>query len=372
MKEKKAISKSLGKIVTGCIIGTVAFMGQKIIAEASELPIAGIDLVLCAFYENEGNKGKDVIEYLNSKELSEYKDLGFAQVSYYLNVRSKASEEGKILGKLYNNSAATIISKKGDWFKVKSGSVIGYVKSNFLATGEKAAEIAEKVGTRIATVNTETLKVRKSASLDAIVLSLAPIGEELSVKKEGENWVKISDDNGSAGYVAAEYVDISTEFEDAVSIEEEQERLADEEAARQQNNNSGQITSFSIDSNSGCSSVRNNIADYALKFLGNSYVFGGTSLTNGTDCSGFSQSVFRHFGIYIPRTSRTQAQSGRSVSLSNIQKGDLIFYGKNGTINHVAIYIGNGQVVSASNPRDGIKITNYTYRTPYKVVSYLN
>jgi SH3-like domain-containing protein len=280
MKEKKAISKSLGKIVTGCIIGTVAFMGQKIIAEASELPIAGIDLVLCAFYENEGNKGKDVIEYLNSKELSEHKDLGFAQVSYYLNVRSKASEEGKILGKLYNNSAATIISKKGDWFKVKSGSVIGYV------------------GTRIATVNTETLKVRKSASLDAIVLSLAPIGEELSVKKEGENWVKISDDNGSAGYVAAEYVDISTEFEDAVSIEEEQERLADEEAARQQNNNSGQITSFSIDSNSGCSSVRNNIADYALKFLGNSYVFGGTSLTNGTDCSGFSQSVFRHFGLH--------------------------------------------------------------------------
>lgn len=374
MKVKELLTKKIGKIAVGCIIGTFAFTGHKIIAEASELPIAGMDLVLCAFYENEANEGKDIVEYLKSEEVSAYKDLGIAQVSYYVNVRKKASEESKILGKLYNNSAATVISKKGDWYKVKSGSVKGYIKSNYLATGEKAVDLAQKTGTRIATVNTKTLKVRENASLKATVLSLVGEGTELKVKKEGENWVKVADGNGNSGYVSADYVEVSTEFEEAVSLEEEQERLAEEEAAsRQQNGNGSQMQSFSCtESDSASSSTRNNIVDYAMQFLGNPYVFGGTSLTNGTDCSGFSQSVFSHYGISIPRTSRTQAQSGRTKSLSNLEKGDLIFYGKNGTINHVAIYIGGGQVISASNPREGIKIANYTYRTPYKAVSYLD
>jgi cell wall-associated NlpC family hydrolase len=368
MKERNVLSKSLNKIALGCIVGTVAFMGQNIVAEASELPVAGIDVVLNAYYENADNGGADVVDFLTSEKLSAYKDMGIAKVSYYVNVRKKPNEKSKILGKLYNNSAAKIICKKGDWYKVKSGSVTGYIKSDYLVTGKKVAKIASKIGTRIATVNTATLKVREAADKDAKILSLVADGDELSVKKEGEDWIKVSDNSGDTGYVSSDYVDVSTEFEEAVSIKEEKERLAEENEAEQNENNDGQTKLYS----SGASSLRSNVVNFALKFLGNPYVFGGTSLTNGTDCSGFSQSVFQHFGVSIPRTSRSQAQSGRSVSIQNIKKGDLIFYGKGRSINHVAIYIGNGQVVSASNPREGIKIANYTYRTPYKAVSYLN
>ncbi|HCM12812.1 MAG TPA: hydrolase Nlp/P60, partial [Lachnospiraceae bacterium] len=119
------------------------------------------------------------------------------------------------------------------------------------------------------------------------------------------------------------------------------------------------------------SSLRSNIVSYALRFEGNPYVWGGTSLTGGTDCSGFTQSVYEQFGIYIPRDSRSQAGSGRQVSLSSMKPGDLIFYSRNGRINHVVLYIGNGKVIGASSRREGITIKNYNYRTPVKVVSYL-
>ncbi len=119
------------------------------------------------------------------------------------------------------------------------------------------------------------------------------------------------------------------------------------------------------------SSKRLKLVKYALKFKGNPYIWGGTSLTKGADCSGFTQSVFRDNDIRIPRTSREQAKSGKKISIKNIKHGDLIFYDRNGTINHVGIYIGNGKIISASSPKTGIRITNYKYRKPYKAVRYL-
>ena len=107
------------------------------------------------------------------------------------------------------------------------------------------------------------------------------------------------------------------------------------------------------------------IANYALKFVGNPYVFGGTSLTNGADCSGFTMSVHKHFGISIPRSSTDQSYGGKSVSINAVQPGDTIYYG-----NHVGIYIGNGQIVHASTAKTGIKISNYMYRTPIRVSRY--
>lgn len=219
--------------------------------------------------------------------------------------------------------------------------------------------------------------------MDAPVLTLVPMGEVLKVVKESEGWVKVLINANDTGYVSSEYVDLSTEFEEAVSIKEEQDRLEAEDAASASSeqtqavkkSNNTQTTSAKFTSNkastAGTSSLRNNIVEYALQFAGNSYVWGGTSLTNGADCSGYTQSVFRDNGISIPRTSRSQASSGRSVSVDNMKPGDLIFYDRNGSINHVAIYIGNGEVISASNPTYGIRITSYNYRQPYKVVSYI-
>jgi cell wall-associated NlpC family hydrolase/SH3-like domain-containing protein len=334
-----------------------------------------------------------------------------------VNIRSKAKEESEILGKLYHNSAATILEKTGDWYKIKSGSVTGYIKAEFLITGTKAEELAKTIGTRIARVNTDTLKVRKSANLEAPVITLLSLGEEFTVKKKADDWIKISVED-TVGFISADYVEVRTEFEEAISMEEEQERLVEEEAASIENerarlaevaareareqteeissfrldnsssnssNNSGKTTNIaktdsskSPDNNtakakaSNSSSIRDKVVEYALQFEGNPYVWGGTSLTNGADCSGFTQSVFRDKGISIPRTSRSQATGGRRVSIDNMQPGDLIFYEKNGTINHVALYIGNGKVISASSPSTGIRVRNYDYRQPYKAVSYID
>lgn len=385
--------RKIGKIATYCMIGTLAFAGRTIVTQASEIPIAGMDVILDEFYQNESDNTY-IKDYLISAIDSEYENIGIANVTNYVNIRRKPSENSKILGKLYSDSAATILAKKGDWYKVESGSVTGYIKAEFLTTGDEVDALAEKVGKRIATVNTTTLKVREKPNLDSIVLTLVPIEQELSVKKELDGWVKVSIDSDVKGFVSSEYVDLRTEFKEAESIEEEKARLEREEAARRNqeeanNNNtssnsgatySNASSSSNDNSSSGSpssgststSSKRSNIVNYALRFLGNPYVWGGTSLTSGADCSGFSQSVFRDNGISIPRTSRTQATGGRSVSISNLQPGDLIFYDRNGTINHVALYIGNGQVIHASSPETGIRISNYNYRQPVKAVSYID
>jgi peptidoglycan DL-endopeptidase CwlO len=387
----------LNKIATYMVIGTMAIAGRAAVAQASEESIAGIPVVLDEFLLNAQESDEIAVQNLLSEMTSEFDNLAFAQVTNYVNIRSKASEEGEILGKLYNNSAAAILEKAEGWYKIKSGTVTGYIKADFLITGKEAEKLAKKVGTQIAIVDTTTLKVRKEPSTEATVLTLIPIGDEFKITKEKDGWAKISLDDNSYGYVSTDYIKIQTVFEEAISIEEERERLEEEAAANQQNssnsssNSSGSSSSSSSSSSgsrpnsssnnsssSGSSSSSSNsssslggrIADYAVQFQGNPYVWGGTSLTNGADCSGFTQSVFAHFGIGIPRTSRSQASSGRRVSFDSLQQGDLVFYSRNGTINHVAIYIGNGRVISASSPSTGIRITSYNYRTPVKAVRY--
>lgn len=385
------------------IAGTLVIAGKAAVVQASEMPIAGIAVLLDDFYDNAEN-GDELAVNDFLEEIDIQNNLAFAQVTNYVNIRSKASEEGEIVGKLYDNGAATILGKKSGWYKIKSGSVTGYIKGDYLVTGEKAVSIAKKAGTRIAEVNTTTLYVRKEASTDSTILTLIAMGDDLKVKKELDGWAKVQIDESTYGYVSTDYVNLATSYEEAISIEEEQQRLEEEANNQVQNvssSNSGNSTSTnrpsgststggnssssngsgSSTSSGGSSSSSNgsgssvgstgsNIADYAVQFIGNPYVWGGTSLTNGADCSGFTQSVFRHFGIYIPRNSRSQANSGTRVSLENVRPGDLIFYARSGTINHVAIYIGNGKVISASSPSTGIRITAYNYRTPVKAVRY--
>ena len=329
---------------------------------------------------------------------SEYDDIAIAQVTNYVNLRSEPSEEGEILGKLYNNSAATIIATEGDWYKIKSGSVDGYVKAEFVVSGAEAETLAKEVGHRTATVNTETLKVRNDAGLDATVQTLIPEGESYDVVEELDGWVKIAVDTDIEGYVSTEYVNLETEFVEAESIEEEKARLAEEERVRKEAEEAAKKadeasakkkkSASSSESTDNAESTESSetaapavtapvsgsraaIVSYALQFVGNPYVAGGTSLTNGADCSGFTYSVFADCGISIPRDSRSQAAGGTPVDLSAIQPGDLLFYSNGGSINHVALYIGNGQVVHASTAKTGIKISAYNYRTPCKAVTYI-
>lgn len=318
-------------------------------------------------------------EIANKKEEEGFKSLVIAQVNDYVNVRSIPSEEGEILGKLYDKSVGEFIEEDNGWYKITSGSVTGYVKAEYCVTGDDAVALAKEVGNRIATVTTTTLKVREEPSLDATVLGLVPIQDQLLVTEELDNWVKVNIEEGD-GYVSLDYVTLSTEFVKAESREEEEARLAKEEAERkaaleaarkaeEKNRKATQSESSSATSEApvvyatGGSELGQSVASYACQFVGNPYVYGGTSLTNGADCSGFVMSVYANFGVSLPHSSSGDRSVGTAVDgLANAQPGDIICYS-----GHVAIYIGNGQIVHASTAKTGIKISDVNYRTPLGV-----
>ena len=274
-----------------------------------------------------------------------YTNLGIANVDNNLNIRAAAAEDGKLVGKLPKNAACEVLDDDGTWAHIKSGKVEGYVSLDYLFTGITAKHKAEELATTMARVTTDSLKVRAEASTESEVVTLVPNGEELEVISVEGDWVKVYLDDEEV-YVHADYVEVSSELDTAITMTE-------------------------LLYGQGVSDIRVDICQYAKEFLGNPYVWGGTSLTKGADCSGFVQGVFKKYGVRLPRTSREQANSGTTVSLSEVKAGDLIFYGNGRHINHVAIYIGGGQVIHASNRKTGIKISNMTYRSPVKAVRVL-
>ena len=457
-----------------------------------------------------------------------YDNVAISRVSNYVNVRGEANTTSDVVGKIYNNCAATILDtvegEDGKWYQIQSGNVKGYIKAEYFITGSEAEKIARKVGTSFARVaNTSTLRLREAPNLESKTLDLLSPEAEYEVIGEEGDFAKIAVDTDLVGYVFKDYIDIRVEFEQAVTLEEENAKAAEEarlkreaqeamkaleeakkaaakeeaaakaadaaaeeafkeaEAARKAAEDAskaaeeskkaaeskaaeegeaaeeegppqisapgtgsapgagsesressaaviapGAAPSGSIEANPDggnskaevvtlpetkapettetrapqttaasapgtgktgssaaagpgggpgsaavVSATRTAIVAYAKQFLGNPYVYGGTSLTNGTDCSGFTQGVYAHFGISTGRSSRDQAAKGREISVSSVQPGDLLFYASGNYINHVAMYIGNGQVIHASTSRTGIIISPSNYRTPCKAVTFL-
>ena len=304
---------------------------------------------------------------------SEYADIAIAQVDNYVNVRTEPNTESEVVGKLYNNSAATILQTTEDgWYEITSGNVTGYVKCEYVVAGDE--ELAKSVSTRYAKVTTTTLYVRTEPSTDAAVLTMVPIEDDLVVTDESiPGWALVTTEEGD-GYVSTDYVTLTTEYVQAESKAEEEARLAKEEAereaaaaaaasARKKNSESSSSSSGSSDSSASYSAPTSSngqaVASYACQFVGNPYVYGGSSLTNGTDCSGFVMSVYSAFGIGLPHSSSALRGCGYEVSLSSAQPGDIVCYS-----GHVGIYIGNGTIVHASTPSSGITYSSVTYRSP--------
>ena len=316
---------------------------------------------------------------------SEYADIAIAQVNNYVNVRAEANTDSEVLGKLYNNSAATVLETTDDgWYKINSGSVTGYVKAEYVVTGDE--ELARRVSTRYATVTTTTLYVRTEPSTESSILTMLGEGDDFVVVDDSmkdTGWVIVTTEEGD-GYVSTEYVNLWTDFVKAESKAEEEARLAKEEAERQAaaaaaeaakkkaSRSSKSIlgsstsTSSSAESSSSYSAPSGSdgqaVANYACQFIGNPYVYGGSSLTNGTDCSGFVMSVYAAFGIGLPHSSSGQRGCGYEVSLSEAQPGDIVCYS-----GHVGIYVGNNTIVHASTPSSGIKYSTATYRSVLSV-----
>lgn len=274
-----------------------------------------------------------------------YTNLGIANVEETLNVRETPSADSSMVGKMPKNATGEILETLDGWYKIQSGDVTGYVSADYLITGEEAAARAEEVKQTIATVKTPTLNVREEPNTECSILALMPQGEELNVLEDLSGWVKVDLDNTN-GFISKDYVDISVQLPKAMTMTE-------------------------VRYGNGVSDVRVDLISYATQFVGNPYVWGGTSLTNGADCSGFTLSIFAKYGVYLPHSSKAQANCGTRISASEAKPGDLFFYGSGSSISHVAIYIGNGQIVHASSKKTGIKISNAFYRSPICVTRVL-
>ena len=299
---------------------------------------------------------KDTTKETNTATESKYANKAVADIysTTTLNIRKKGSINAKIVGKMKKGNIATVLKKGSEWSKVRSGNVTGYVKNQYLVFGDEIENFAKQNVKKVAKVQTETLRVRKKASTDSKIVTLVSEDDKLKVKKQSDDWAKVKVD-GQTGYVSKDYAKVTYSFGKAKSMKQ----IQAEQAAKK--------ASVSI-SSSGSSATGSRIASYAQQFVGNPYRYGGNSLTGGIDCSGFTQQIMAKFGYSISRTSSSQSGDGRAVSTSNLRVGDLVFYGDGGSIDHVALYIGGGQVVHASNsapyPRGGIKISNVNYRTP--------
>lgn len=386
---------------------------------------------------------------------SDFENIAVSQVTGYVNVRTEPNTSSSVVGKIYNNCAATIletvVGEGGSWYKIQSGSVTGYIKAQYFITGDAAETLAQQIGKEFATINTSTLRLRERPDLTSNTLTMLTQGAEYVVLGEEGDFFKVDIDNDLVGYVAKSYIKTTIRFDQAVSLEEEAAKRQDElqrkrdadaamaaldEVKRVETKSDGNaaagtsaqtspaagsqtgetvghiapnpeqasdstvaapttaassttVASGNSGGGSGITSIgpgqgqsqgsaavssaaRTAIVAYSKQFLGNPYLFGGTSLTNGADCSGFTQAIFGNFDIAIGRSSRDQADKGRTISVDAIQPGDLLFYASGDYINHVALYIGGGQVIHASNSTTGIIISPYNYRTPCKAVTFLD
>lgn len=300
-------SKFLKKgIALGVLTSAVLIPNDKVLA-AEAKNAEGVSTVNI----NKGylaNATAEIERYVETELKNVYEDMAFTQVEEgsYLFVRTEPSQDSEWVGKLYEADAAKVIGPVGEWTQIESGNVTGYVKTEYILTGESAEEKAKAIiAEKKPEVDVETLDEAKAEELAAECFSYAESKEEEAARLA----------------------------EEAAKAEEEAK------AAEAETVGNGQA-----------------VVDYAMQFVGNPYVWGGTSLTNGADCSGFVQSVYANFGVSMPRTSSAMRSAGTEVSYSEAVPGDVICYE-----GHVGIYIGNGQIVNAIDEAHGIGVSSATY-----------
>ena len=293
-----------------------------------------------------------------------------------VNIRQAGDVNSTKVGTIDGFGLVNVVEKGDTWSHITSGNVDGYIKNEFLVFDGDAASYAAANLSKAAVVNTAALTLRSDASVDSERITILAQGETYPIVSTGDAWTKIQLD-GTTGYVKNEYITISYNMPTAKAVstpaqEQTTEAPATEAPTTEAPTTEAPTTEAPV-TDVPVSELGQQIANFASQFVGNPYVYGGTSLTNGADCSGFVQSVYKNFGYSLPRTATTQSNAGTAISLAALQPGDLVFYDHgSGSVQHVGIYIGNGQIVHASNRRTGIKISSVNYSTPFKACRIAN
>lgn len=368
----------------GMIIGSVKQHGTEIIRKANGQEQVGAqaaeqsDTVVKVTAEIGAVLETDYAESMaasDEEKESEYSDFAIANVTNYVNVRTEPNTDSEIVGKMYDDSVAQILSVVGEgeeeWFQIISGNVEGYIKSEYFIYGEEAAEVIDEYVTRYAVVRADRLNVRQEPDIAAARVGYKDFGEKAKLLEYGEEWSKILYAEDTEGYVASEYITIEEHFTYAKSVEEEQKELeaqlllaqrAKESETATPENTTIQITPPPTDY-ADVSELRTAIVNYAMQYLGNRYISGGQSLEKGTDCSGFTCYVYAAFGYSLSRTPQGQwGANGRNITVEEAKPGDIVCYASNGSrCSHVGLYIGNGQIIHSANSRKGVIISDIYY-----------
>lgn len=295
-----------------------------------------------------------------------------------LNVRSKKSTKASIVTQIPEAEVYPVVKSYKKWVKIEVDDQRGFVSKDFVEAKirfkhavsieeEKAKEKAKKEAEKAAAARaSEREKTEAEAGEDSSASSKTA-GSSSSTQKSSSSSSQKSSSSTQKSSTSASQKSSSSGSSSGSTGSSSSGSSAGTSSGNSSSSGSSDSTSSSSDVSkpSGSSTTGSDVANYAVKFVGNPYVYGGSSLTNGTDCSGFTMSVYASFGYSIPRTSASQSGYGQSVSFSELQPGDLIFYKNGSSVGHVALYIGGGSVVHASNPSTGIKISPYNYRTPY-------
>ncbi len=330
-----------------CFVGVSA---KSVTAHAADFSINSlVGNVGIAAVTNEEIDASKYLEYKNSSISSSwgYDKLGIANLGEgNLNVREEPNTASAIVGKMYNQAACEILEEVDGWYRIASGEVEGYVSADYIITGIEAKLLGMELAYTRAVVQVDGLNVRTGAGEEYDIITKVAKGHELEVMETTDGWVKCVL-NTDEVYVKEEYVEVKEGLNTAITLSQYK---------------------YGMD----VSDVRVDLCEYALQFVGNPYVWGGTSLTKGADCSGFVLSVFKNYGITLPHYSRSQSNYGTQISYKEALPGDLLFYGNSAsTISHVAIYIGDGQIVHANDEKTGIIVSNAYYRTPVKACRLL-
>lgn len=366
--------RKIDKLLKGALLSAVCVIlmsllcGGKAVAKENINMLTPSQLISMEMVKNP--------EWLSDNTMveSEYDNFAIADVDNYVNVRNQPSTDGEIVGKIFDGAVAQVLSTAGEndeWFQITSGNVEGYIKAEFFIYGEDAAAVMDEYVTKYAEVKADRLNVRKEPSTDSSRIGYIDNGEKVKLLEDLGDWIKVQYLQNKEGYVSAQYVQILEEYTYAKTLEEEREEIAAQKALEQRQKVSENLVPESTTivqapntSYATNTELRSSIVSYALQFVGDNYVSGGTSLATGTDCSGFTCFVYADYGYSISRTPEGQyTGAGRAIDYSEIQPGDIICYSSNGgkSCTHVAMYIGDGQVVHAANSRKGVITSNADY-----------